>query len=146
MTPLLLSICLTILFISCTEDKIRTLQVKALGIDAQVVGNILSGPSVLNDPDRFVWGGSVVKGDDGEYHMLYGTWECGETYPAFSNAWVLHSKIAYAVSDYPDRDFKIQKIILQGRALDGDPTAWDAQMVSNPHLKKFNGKYYLYYI
>jgi hypothetical protein len=78
--------------------------------------------------------------------MLYGTWECGDTIPVFSNAWVLHSKIAYAVSDYPDRDFKIQKIVLQGRALDGYPTAWDAQMVSNPHLKKFNGKYYLYYI
>jgi hypothetical protein len=24
--------------------------------------------------------------------------------------------------------------------------AWDAQMVHNPHLKKFDGKYYLYYI
>ena len=78
--------------------------------------------------------------------MLYGTWECGDTIPAFSNAWVLYSKIAYAVSDYPDRDFRIQKIVLKGRALDGDTTAWDAQMVSNPHLKKFNGKYYLYYI
>jgi hypothetical protein len=146
MKLLLFSICFTISFISCTEKKNRTLEITALGIDAHVVGDILSGPSVLNDPDRFVWGGSVVRGDDGKYHMLYGTWECGDTIPVFSNAWVLHSKIAYAVSDYPDRDFKIQKIVLQGRALDGDLTAWDAQMVSNPHLKKFNGKYYLYYI
>ena len=66
--------------------------------------------------------------------------------PCIFDAWVLHSKIAYAVSDSPDRDFQIQKIVLQGRALDGDSIAWDAQMVSNPHLKKFNGKYYLYYI
>jgi len=146
MKLLKLSICLAILFITCTENKKRSLQVKALTIDAQIVGNILSGPSVLNDPDRFVWGSTVVKGEDGKYHMLYSTWECGDTIPAFSNSWVLHSKIAYAVSDYPDRDFKIQKIVLQGRALDGDTTAWDAQMVSNPHLKKFNGKYYLYYI
>ena len=61
-----------------TENRKRTLQVKALTIDARVVGNILSGPSALNDPDRFVWGGSVVKGDDGKYHMLFGTWECGD--------------------------------------------------------------------
>ena len=146
MKLLLLSICFAISFISCNENKNRTLEITALGIDAQVVGDILSGPSVLNDPDRFVWGSSVVKGYNGEYHMLYGTWECGDTIPVFSNAWVLHTKIAYAVSNYPDRDFKIQKIVLQGRVLDGDPTAWDAQMVSNPHLKKFNGKYYLYYI
>ena len=112
MKLLILSICLAILFISCTENKKRTLQVKALTIDAQVVGNILSGSSVLNDPDRFVWGSTVIKGEDGKYHMLYGTWECGDTIPVFSNSWVLHSKIAYAVSDYPDRDFKIQKIVL----------------------------------
>ncbi len=146
MKHLLLSICWAILLIGCTERENPALQVKALPIDARVDGSILSGPSILNDPDRFVWGGSVVRGDHGKYHMLYGTWECGDTIPVFSNAWVLYSKIAYAVSDYPDRDFKIQKIVLQGRALDGDPTAWDAQMVSNPHLKKFNGKYYLYYI
>jgi hypothetical protein len=146
MKLLLFSFCFTISFISCTDNKNRTFEITALGIDAQVVGDILSGPSVLNDPTRFVWGGSVIKGDDGKYHMLYGTWEYGDTFPVFSNAWVLHSKIAYAVSEYPDRDFIIQKIVLQGRALDGDPTAWDAQMVSNPHLKEFNGKYYLYYI
>jgi hypothetical protein len=133
-------------FISCAKNTTGSLRVKDLAIDAQVVGDILSGPSALNDPDRFVWGGSVVRGDDGKYHMLYGTWECGDTLPVFSNAWVLHSKIGYAVSDYPDRDFNIQKIVLQGRALSGDTIAWDAQMVSNPHLKKFNGKYYLYYI
>jgi hypothetical protein len=112
---------------------------------AVVDGDILTGPSALNDPDRFVWGGSVVKGDDNKYHMLYATWECGDSLPAFSDSWVLHSKIAYAVSDYPDRDFKFQKIVLQGRALEGEPEAWDAQMVHNPHLKLFDGKYYLYY-
>jgi hypothetical protein len=58
---------------------------------------------------------------------------------------VLYSKIAYAVSDYPDRDFEFQKIVLKGRASEGDSAAWDAQMVHNPHIKEFKGKYYLYY-
>lgn len=142
----LISLVLSLVFLSCVSKPENELQVIAQPIDVKVNGNILVGPSVLNDPDRFVWGGSVVKGEERKYHMLYSTWECGDSLPNFSNSWVLHSKIAYAVSDYPDRDFKFQKIVLQGRALMGDSLAWDAQMVHNPHLKKFNGIYYLYYI
>ncbi|WP_297096027.1 glycoside hydrolase family protein [uncultured Draconibacterium sp.] len=130
----------------CGNKNPEKLSVEALPIDAVVNGNILSGPSALNDSDRFVWGGSVLKGDDGKYHMIYNVFECGDSLPAFTNGWVLGSKLAYAISDYPDRDFQFKKIVLRGRALEGDSTAWDAQMVSNPHLKKFNGKYYLYFI
>lgn len=133
------------MFISCANDKAHILSIEAKPVDGKINGDILSGPSVLNDPNRFVWGGSVIKGDDNKYHMLYSTWECGDTIPQFSNSWVLHSKIAYAVSDYPERGFKLQKIVLQGRKLSGDSTAWDAQMVHNPHIKRFNDTYYLYY-
>jgi hypothetical protein len=114
-------------------------------VQAKLEGNILNGPSVLNDPERFVWGASVIKGEDGRYHMLYSTWECGDSFPQFSDSWVLHSKIAYAVSELPDRDFRFQDIVLRGRALDGDSAAWDAQMVHNPHIHRFNNTYYLYY-
>lgn len=137
---------LLVLTVACAQKKEQSFRVEALPIDATVQGHILVGPSVLNDPDRFVWGGSVVKGDDGKYHMICNVFECGDSLPAFTDGWVLHSKLAYAVSDYPDHDFKFQKIVLRGRTLDGDTAAWDAQMVSNPHIKKFNGRYYLYYI
>jgi len=146
MRELLLFALTLIAIVSCTKPNGPVLQIKALPVEASVSGDILIGPSVLNDPGRFVWGGSVIKGTDGKYHMLYSTWECGDSIPAFTNSWVLYSKIAYAVSDYPDKDFQFQKIVLQGRVLEGDSTAWDAQMVHNPHLKQFNGKYYLYYI
>jgi len=145
MRQLRLILSLLIILSSCTENKKKVLNVKAEPINGKIDGNFISGPSVLNDPDRFVWGGSVIEGDDNKYHMLYSTWECGDSIPHFSDSWVLHSKIAYAVSDYPDRDFKFQKIVLRGRTLEGDSTAWDAQMVHNAHLKKFNNKYYLYY-
>ena len=137
---------LALTLISCSKKNAVDLELEVLPVDAAVKGDILEGPSVLNDPDRFVWGGSVVKGYDGKYHMLYSTWESGDSVPQFSNSWVLNSKIAYAVSDQPDRNFKFQKVVLTGRELQGDSLAWDAQMVHNPHLKKFNGKYYLYYI
>ena len=141
-----MNFCLTLIFSSCVVENKKIIEVKAVPIDGKIVGNIITGPSVLNDPERFVWGGSVIKGEDNKYHMLYSTWESGDSFPNFGNSWVVHSKIAYAVSDYPDRDFKFQKIVLQGKALDGDSTAWDAQMVHNPHVKKFNNKYYLYYV
>ncbi|WP_242203095.1 glycoside hydrolase family protein [Aestuariivivens insulae] len=142
----LFSITLIVLLLSCNSKKPNELKVFAQPIDAKINGDILEGTSVLNDSTHFVWGGSVVKGEDGKYHMLYSTWECGDSIPSFSQSWVLHSKIAYAVSEYPNRGFKFQKVVLEGRALTGDSLAWDAQMVHNPHLKKFNNKYYLYYI
>lgn len=135
-----------LLGLGCSPVQQTEIKVEAQPVEARVDGNVLVGPGVLNDTARFVWGGSVVKGYDGKYHMLYSTWECGDSIPVFTDSWVLHSKIAYAVSDYPDRDFQFQGIVLTGRALDGDSTAWDAQTVHNPHLKMFNGKYYLYYV
>ncbi|MEN8193381.1 MAG: glycoside hydrolase family protein [Bacteroidota bacterium] len=106
--------------------------------------NIIS-PNTLQMDNYFVWGGSVVKGDDGKYHMLFSLWDSGEERAPFQDGWLLSSKIAYAVSDYTDKEFKFQKIVLRGRLFDGDSTAWDAQSVHNPHIKRFNEKYYLYY-
>ncbi|MCU4154564.1 glycoside hydrolase family protein [Carboxylicivirga sp. A043] len=146
MNVLKMILCLLMLQACSTSKDNPALEIQALPIDAKVEEDILVGPSALNDPNRFVWGATVVKGKDGRYHMLYNTWECGDSIPPFTNSWVLHSKIAYATSDYPDKDFKFEKIVLKGRALEGDSTAWDAQVVSNPHLRLFNGKYYLYYI
>jgi hypothetical protein len=78
--------------------------------------------------------------------MFYSTWDTGPDNEVFSNAWVLYSEIVYAVSDYPDHGFKPVATVLRGRRHDGDSLAWDAQAVHNPHIKRFNGKYYLYYI
>lgn len=119
-------------------------------IDAKLVKEkdiqLLRGPSVLIDDNKLVWGASVVEGDDGMFHMIFSTWDSGPDSLKFSDSWVLNSTIAYAVSKYPDRDFRFKKIILKGRRFDGLTDAWDSQMVHNPHVKKFNNKYYLYYI
>ncbi|MEO9890972.1 glycoside hydrolase family protein [Aurantibacter sp.] len=122
------------------------LHTKAKPVNAVVNNSILEGSSVLNDPNRFIWGGSVVKGSDNKYHMLYNTWHCGDSIPKFSDSWVLHSEIAYAISDKPDRDFVFQKIVLKGAKSDGNAAVWDAQMVTNPHIKQFGNTYYLYYV
>jgi hypothetical protein len=124
--------------------------VKPLDVDAKLVAVhnavMLKGPSVLMDNSRFVWCGTVVKERDSLYHMFFSTWTCGPDSLGFYDTWVLESQIGYATSKYPDRDFVFKKIVLKGRRFEGDTTAWDAQMVHNPSVKKFNNKYYLYYI
>ena len=106
---------------------------------------ILEGPSVMDDLNRYVWGASVIQGMDGLYHMFYSTWNAGKDSLTFGDSWVLRSEIGYAQSEFPGRDFQFKKIILRGRIHDGDSMAWDAQSVHNPHIKRFDGRYYLYY-
>jgi hypothetical protein len=106
---------------------------------------VIESLQTLQLKDYFVWGGSVIKGEDNKYHMLFSLWECGEAYPSFQDGWLIHSKIAYAVSEYPHKSFEFQKIVLEGRMLNGHSNAWDAQSVHNPHIREFNHKYYLYY-
>ncbi|MFC2123586.1 glycoside hydrolase family protein [Bacteroidota bacterium] len=119
-------------------------------VDAELtyVGDsrMLDGQSILEIPGYFVWGGSVVKGRYGKYHMFFSRWIAGSEHPKFSDGWLINSEICYAVSNYPDRNFRFVKVILKGRRHEGEPNAWDAQGVHNPHIQKFGNMYYLYYI
>lgn len=133
-------------FCSAQELKIIPGKIHAQSAKVQQYPTEIFGPSILQIPNYFVWGGSVIKGNDNKYHMLFSLWESGQPSGSFVKNWVLESKIGYAVSDFPDRDFKFQRIVLKGTRYDGDTLAWDTQMVHNPHIKKFNDKYYLYYI
>jgi hypothetical protein len=137
-------------FIILAGCKPGPLHIQPGKTDAEMISpgsrTILDGPSILHDPARYVWGASVVQGDDGLYHMFYSTWEAGKDSLTFGDSWVLNSNIGYACSEYPDKLFISKGIVLRGRIHDGDSTAWDAQMVHNPHIKRFREKYYLYYI
>ena len=115
-------------------------------VDSTDAGVFINSPSILRDSNEFVWGGSCVQAEDGRYHLFYSMFEAGPGKPSFTDSWLLSSKIAHAVSDYPDRDFRFTNIVLNGAAHDGDSSAWDAQGVHNPHIKKFGSRYYLYYI
>ncbi len=122
---------------------------KADPINAVLVqsnGNVdLKGPSVFQLPDSFVWCGSPIRIKN-KYYMFFSSWESGKELPPFGDSWVLYSKIGCAVSDSPYGNFRSLGIFLKGRKDQGDSTAWDAQMVHNPLIKAYNGKYYLYYI
>ncbi len=138
-------LCLTLAALcSCGGDE--ELRLEPGPVAFVVDGARVTGRSVLALDGRFVWGGSVVEGEDGRFHMLFNTWPAGSEEPAFRDGWVLSSEIGYAVSDRPDGDFAFRGIVLRGRAHEGKAEAWDARMVTNPHLREFDGRYHLYYV
>ena len=142
-----LSLFLVLVFVGCSADHGRLLNISLEPIQIQGFRDssrqVPVSESVLSMEGQFVWGGSVVKGEDGRYHMFFSMFDAGEGKPVFSDSWLLSSKIGHAVSDYPDRGFRFDRIVLPGAAAQGDSAAWDAQGVYNPHIKKFNGRYYL---
>lgn len=84
------------------------------------------------------WGGSVVKGEDDLYHMLYSRWP-----KDIGWEWVNYSEIAHAVSEVPFGPYKHVDVALPERGID----FWDGSATHNPTVHKFNdGKYYLYYM
>ena len=104
---------------------------------------VFRSPAVLEHPEYFVWGGSVIQGEDGRYYMFCSLFDADIP---FSDSWLLSSRIAWAVSDDPDRDFIIQDILIPPAGEAGDPAAWDAQTVHNQHVRRFGQRVYLYYI
>jgi len=132
---LTIAIILVVLTGSCKTSK------KA---DSHIITNFseliqpTSRQSVLSEPGYYVWGGSVVKGDDSLYHMFYSRWK--KEY--FFNGWVTHSEIAHAASKHSTGPFKFKDVALPARG----EKYWDGLTTHNPTVKKFNGKYYLYYM
>lgn len=106
---------------------------------------MVKGSSVLSLRDSFVWGASPLK-EDNMYYLFFSAWESGEGVPYLNDSWVQFSKIGLASSKFPDKNYKSKGIIIKGMEHNGDSSAWDALMVHNPHIRKFNDKYYLYYI
>ena len=58
------------------------------------------------------------------------------------SGWRTHSEIACAVADQPLGPYKFHSIALKGRG----NGYFDATTIHNPHIHKFDGIYYLYYM
>lgn len=94
--------------------------------------------NIFKSEGYYNWCSSVIKGDDGLYHLFYSRWKKEYTF----TGWLTHSEVAHAVSDSPTGPWKYKETVLQS----GGKDQWDAITVHNPKIKRFNGKYYLYYI
>ncbi|MEA1877305.1 MAG: hypothetical protein U9N86_10615, partial [Bacteroidota bacterium] len=91
---------LTSLCLSCSQHSgdIMGFDLEPISVESfsDSTRQIPLSESVLTDDKYFVWGGSVVEGEDGRYHMFYAIFDSGDSVPKFSDSWLLSSKIAYA--------------------------------------------------
>ena len=85
------------------------------------------------------WGSSVVKGDDGKYHMFVSRFP--KSLP-FHPGWMVASEIVHAVSNVPQGPYQFSEVALPARGAQ----YWDGRSTHNPRILKYNHKYYLIYM
>ncbi len=95
--------------------------------------------NLFKDAEFFQWCSSIIKGEDGKYHLFYSRWKkeysfCG---------WLTHSTVAHAVSDCPAGPYGYVSTVLDfaKESYEAD----DMITAHNPKIKYFDGKYYLYF-
>ncbi len=98
----------------------------------------LSKENIFRTEGYYNWCSSIVKGEDGKYHLFYSRWSKDYKF----TGWLTHSEVAHAVSSKPTGPWKYKETVLKGRG----KGHWDAITAHNPKIKFFEGKYYIYYV
>lgn len=93
---------------------------------------------ILETEGYYVWGGSPIYGEDGRVHLFYSRWP--EEYGM--GGWIHQSEIAHAVADHQEAPFRYLETILSPRG----EGYWDGTTCHNPHIKKVDGRYALFYM
>ncbi len=89
--------------------------------------------------DYWVWCGSVIRGEDGRYHMFAARWPKNLKFlPAYQS----YSEVVRAVADTPEGPYIYQETVLPDRGAG----FWDGRMTHNPTIHKADGQYVLFYI
>jgi hypothetical protein len=87
----------------------------------------------------WVWDNSVIKGDDGKYHLFSSRYS--DTI-VFHPGWMVSAEIIHSVADKPEGPFHFVNKALTARGAQ----YWDGRSTFNPQIFKHNGKYYMFYV
>lgn len=87
----------------------------------------------------WVWGGSVVLGQDGRYHLFVSRWP--KRYPFF-HGYLAASEVVRASADTPEGPFQFEQVVLPARGSEH----WDGRMTHNPRIVRCGQDYLLFYI
>ncbi len=106
-----------------------------------IIDNLKEAPvhGGLEMEDYWVWGSSVIKGDDGQYHMYASRWP--KMLP-FHPGWMIASEIVHAVSKVPEGPYQFKDVALGYRGAQ----YWDGRSCHNPKIVKYKDTYILYYM
>lgn len=89
--------------------------------------------------DYWIWCGSVIKGEDGQFHMFASRWP--KSLPMHPG-WLVASEIVRASSEHPEGPYQFQEVVLPARGAQ----YWDGRSTHNPHILKYKDTYLLYYM
>ena len=87
--------------------------------------------------DWWIWGSSVVRGDDGDYHVFASRWS--KDVP-FSPGWTSNSHIVRGTSPTPEGPYEFVETVIAP----GDEIDWD-RMSHNPSIVRAGDAYLLFY-
>lgn len=87
--------------------------------------------------DYWIWCGSVIRGEDGRYHMFASRWPRELSLMH----WAVSSDIVRASSDRPEGPFVFEQIVLGPRP----GKAFDARVCFNPSIRRCGDTYLLFY-
>lgn len=98
----------------------------------------LAPENIYHEPDYFCWCASILKGDDGKYHMFYVRWPKERGFLG----WLAFSEVARAVSDHPAGPYRFSEVVLPARG--GE--SWQRLTAHNVKVLRFGDQFYLYFI
>ncbi len=88
--------------------------------------------------DHWIWCGSVIRGDDGLYHMFASLWS--KAVP-FTPNWLTNSQVVRAVSETAEGPYRYAGEVLPPRGAG----YWDGMMTHNPTIHRHGDTFLLYY-
>jgi hypothetical protein len=86
----------------------------------------------------WVWCGSVIRAEDGRYHMFASRWPRDIT---FHPGWMTDSEVVRAVSDTPEGPYTFAEVVLPRRGAEW----WDGRSTHNPSITRCGSTYILFY-
>jgi hypothetical protein len=87
----------------------------------------------------WVWGSSVIRGEDGRYHMFVSRWR--KELP-FHPGWQVGSEIVHAVAEKPEGPYAFTDVALPDRGAQ----YWDGHSTHNPKITRYQDTYVLFYM
>jgi hypothetical protein len=108
---------------------------------AQILNSITAIPrnGGFRQPGFHIWGSSVVKGEDGRFHMFASRIP---DFMRFHPGWMIASEIVRATADTPVGPYQFEEVVLPARGAQ----YWDGCSTHNPRILKIDGHYVLYYM
>ncbi len=134
-----------VLFLACSEKEVKMYQSTEQSLPAvsrEFINNLEYLGVILDRPNYYTWGTSVVQGEDGKFHMYACQWHTKHKF----SAWSVESEVNYFKADQPEGPYQFIKTILSARPGGDKDSVWNRYTATNPEVKIIDGKYVLTYI